>query len=202
MHAFALKPPGGAADSPQCMRRFAPLAFLLSACSSPVPPAPPPDTPARTATPGISEVLLRLGDEDCAVRRVAAEELLAAGHEALPVLEEAKKSADPEVSSRARELAAQIRQEPLVWVGTHDDRWENADNWSPAIVPDEHATAIVAEAVEPLRAPVIRGNVVVKDLVLLRGSELSVEEGAALKVAGRFRSRGTLRASGTVEGAE
>jgi hypothetical protein len=178
-----------------------PLLTLLG-CGPGGASGPPAAPPTRTSTPGIAEAIARLGDDDCAVRRKAADDLLAAGRESLPLLESARQSADPEVRMRALELTAAIESEPLVWVGTRDDRWENAENWTPRQVPGSWSVAIVPEAIEPLFSPTIRGAVEVRDLVLLRKSELTVEEQATLRVNGRLRSRGVLRALGVVQSAE
>ncbi|MBI2923230.1 MAG: hypothetical protein HYY18_19415 [Planctomycetes bacterium] len=185
------------------MRRFSCALSLLAAigCGSKIdPPATGPA--AAPATPAVTAVVARLGDEDCAVRRAAALELLAAGREALPALEAARGSADPEVRVKAEEITAAIEMEPLVWIGTFDGRWENPDNWNPKHVPGQYSVAIVPETTDPLHAPAIRGEVVVRDLVLLRRAELTVEETAHLTVTGRLRSRGTLRALGVVRSSE
>jgi len=182
------------------MRRLAAVALLAAAagCSSKVEPTPP-DPPSRTATTGMEEAVVQLGDDDCAIRRKAAEDLIAAGRESLPYLERARASSDPEVRTRALELTEAIESQPLVWVGTHDDRWENPENWNPKQTPTAWSVAIIPEATDPLYAPSIRGQVEVRDLVLLRRSELTVEETARLKVTGRLRSRGVLRALGVVQ---
>jgi len=159
----------------------------------------PVDPPARTATPGIAEAIAKLGDDDYKVRRAAGEALLAAGRESLPLLAESRLSTDAEVRARSQELIETIEEEPLVWIGTKDDRWENAENWAPAHVPGPQSVAIVPETPSPLSAPVIRGEVQVRDLVLLKKADLTVDEIAHLRVTGRLRSRGTLRALGVVQ---
>jgi hypothetical protein len=185
------------------MRNFLWAAAFVAGCGAPeAPPGPGEDLHARTATPGIEDAIARLGDENWIVRRDAADELLAAGRASLPYLKEAEKSPDPEVSNRANSLAAEIEQEPLVWVGIEDDRWENPENWTPKQSPGAWSTAIVPQATDPLFDPVIRGEVSVRDLVLLRNSKLTIEEGAVLHVTGRLRSRGTLDAKGEVQGAD
>lgn len=187
------------------MRRHALLSALLIAaagCGRSPSSQRPADPPARTATPGIAEAIAKLGDEDYNVRRAAGEALLAAGRESLPFLAEARLSTDAEVRARAQELTETIEEQPLVWIGSKDDRWENSENWSPAHVPGAHSIAIVPETPAPLAAPVIRGEVHVRDLVLLKKADLTVEEIAHLTVSGRLRSRGTLRALGVVQSEE
>ncbi|MCE9583247.1 MAG: hypothetical protein K8T20_12220 [Planctomycetes bacterium] len=181
-------------------RALWPALLALAAGCGRSPSSPTPiDPPARTATPGIAEAIAKLGDENYDVRRKAGEALLEAGRESLPYLAEARQSRDPEVRVRAVELTETIEQEPLVWVGVQDERWDNAENWSPKHVPGPLSIAIIPEAPAPLSAPVIRGEAEVRDLVLLRKSDLTVEELAHLKVNGRLRSRGTLRALGVVQ---
>ena len=185
------------------MRRFACALSLFATigCGSKIDP-PAPEPAQAPSTPAVTEVLARLGDEDCAVRRAAAQELLAAGRASLPALEAARTSADPEVRVKAEELTVAIEMEPLVWIGTFDGRWDNPDNWNPRHVPGQYSIAIVPETTNPLHSPAIQGEVVVRDLVLLRKSELTVEEAAHLTVTGRLRSRGTLRALGVVRSSE
>ena len=186
------------------MRRLLVTALIAAAAGCGRSPASqrPVDPPARTATPGIAEAITKLGDDDYKVRRAAGEALLAAGRESLPFLAEARLSTDAEVRARARELVETIEEEPLVWIGSRDDRWENAENWAPQHVPGPRSIAIVPETPSPLSAPVIRGEAQVLDLVLLKKADLTVEEIAHLKVNGRLRSRGTLRALGVVESDE
>lgn len=183
------------------MRPFLPFALLAAAlgCGRSPTAQRPSDPPARTATPGIAEAISKLGDEDYRVRRAAGEALLAAGRESLPLLAEARLSQDAEVRARAQELVETIEEEPLVWIGAKDDRWENPENWAPQHVPGSRSVAIVPETPAPLSAPVIRGEVQVRDLVLLKKADLTVDEIAHLKVNGRLRSRGTLRALGVVQ---
>lgn len=183
--------------------RLASLLVILSAagCSAHVDPDPP-DPPARTATPGISEAIAALGDDDFTVRDAAAERLLAAGRESLPYLDAARSSDDPEVRVRAQALTSAIEEAPLVWVGTRDDRWENPENWEPKSLPRAYSTAIVPQCVSPLSPPVIRDDVDVRNLVLLKGAELTVVETAHLRVTGRLRVRGVMKAQGTVEAAQ
>lgn len=185
------------------MRRLAAIALLSAlGCGRSPGSQRPADPPARTATPGIAEAIAGLGDDDYDVRRRSGEALLAAGRESLPFLDEARQSSDAEVRARARELIQAIEEQPLVWIGARDDRWENAENWSPPHVPGPHSVAIVPETPAPLAAPVIRGEARVRDLVLLRKSDLTVDEVAHLTVTGRLRSRGTLRALGVVRSEE
>ncbi|NUN50139.1 MAG: hypothetical protein HUU15_15030 [Candidatus Brocadiae bacterium] len=179
--------------------RLLPAFLILAAGCGPSTPVPAGDPPARTATPGISEAVAKLGSDDWDERRDGAEAILAAGRDALPALAEARQSTDLEVSSKACQLTRILEEEPIVWVGTQDDRWENAENWSPKQVPTAWSRAIIPQTPKPLFAPTIRETAEVHELVLLRRSELTVEEQARLTVSGRMRTRGVLRALGVVD---
>lgn len=66
-----------------------------------------PTTTTREAK--IAELVRKLGDPDFETREAAQRDLVALGAPALPALEQAKKSPDPEVASRATEAIARIR---------------------------------------------------------------------------------------------
>ncbi|MEK7269814.1 MAG: prenyltransferase/squalene oxidase repeat-containing protein [Planctomycetota bacterium] len=91
------------------MRRIVRLAIVLSAWvalsggAAPSPPAPGPEE--------IEGLVRLLGDNDFHAREAAGRALRGLGEGALPPLEKAKASADPEIRSRAEELVAFIRQD-------------------------------------------------------------------------------------------
>jgi HEAT repeat protein len=70
----------------------------------------------RTLTPAdrqrIRDLIRRLGDEAFAVREKASNEMVALGTMALPLLQQARRSSDPEVARRAEECLGRIVQEP------------------------------------------------------------------------------------------
>jgi len=73
------------------------------------PPAPPPPPPAPQQKEGIPELIRKLGDASFENREAAQRELERIGRPALKALDEAAKSQDPEVATRASEAIARIR---------------------------------------------------------------------------------------------
>lgn len=72
--------------------------------------AKPPQGQAATREARIAELVRKLGDPSFDVREAAQRELIAIGGPALKALDEATRSADPEVASRATEAISRIRQ--------------------------------------------------------------------------------------------
>lgn len=72
------------------------------------PPAPPP-APGPEKKDGVPELIRKLGDASFETREAAQRELERIGRPALKALDEAAKSQDPEVATRASEAIARIR---------------------------------------------------------------------------------------------
>ncbi len=64
----------------------------------------------QTITEKAEELVRQLGSDDAAVREQATEELSKLGPEAIPVIEEASRSKDPEVQWRAEKALARIKE--------------------------------------------------------------------------------------------
>lgn len=87
--------------------------------------------PAATRDARIAELVRKLGDPTFDVREAAQRELIAIGGPALKALDEATRSADPEVASRATEAISRIRQ------GGREPRPEEPrDEPDPSLPPD------------------------------------------------------------------
>lgn len=79
------------------------------------------------------------------------------------------------------------------WTGAEDDRWENAANWAPAVVPDRGTTVVIPAAQGPARGPVICRTAVVRRLILEEGATLSIEGERTLYVVDTLEVAGALR---------
>lgn len=83
-------------------------------------------------------------------------------------------------------LTARAPGLPLVWEGTVSSQWDNPFNWNPNYVPDStSAVTISSKAVNP---PYIDQDLVVHELVVEPGANITSSPEAKLKVNGDYTS--------------
>ena len=78
-----------------------------------------------------------------------------------------------------------------VWDGSDSDDWNDAQNWSPEIVPaDTEDVDIPATGVT--NEPVVYGTVPCRNVTVATGRTLSIQSGDTLDLGGSFLNNGTL----------
>ena len=102
---FSRVPLGGVLLQAALLAAWAPWARALPTAAAPT-----------TRPSDLSALVRQLGDDDFHLRVEAADKLKASGKAALPALEEARKSPDPEIHARAEDLIGQI-EHPFVDLG-------------------------------------------------------------------------------------
>ena len=90
-------------------------------------------------------------------------------------------------------LTARAPGLPLVWEGTVSSQWDNPYNWNPNYVPDSSsAVTISSKAVNP---PYIDEDLVVNELVVEPGANITSSPEAKLKVNGDYTSNTNISAN-------
>ena len=69
------------------------------------------------------------------------------------------------------------------WIGTIDNNWFNAGNWSCALVPDQFTDVVIPSALATY--PVINANTAIRTIRILSGATVNVNTGILVEIKGK-----------------